>query len=70
MKYDLLSNNVELEEHGGDVQVVEISALTGMGLDELEECILTQAELMDIRGDPEGPAEGVVIESHLDQRKG
>ncbi|KAI8848866.1 hypothetical protein BC829DRAFT_393223 [Chytridium lagenaria] len=50
-----LKNGVILEEHGGDIPVVLVSGLTGKGLIELEETILTLAELADIRGDPSGP---------------
>ena len=65
MKY-----NVHLEEFGGDVQAVEISALKGEGLDSLEEAIVAQAELCEIQGDPSGPVEGTVIESKVDKGLG
>lgn len=61
----LTDHNLYPEEYGGDVQCVQISALTGKGLDNLEEAILTQAELMDLRGDPSGMVESTVIEAKL-----
>lgn len=70
IKRELLKHNVHLEEFGGDVQAVEISALKGEGLLALEEAILAQAELCDIRGDPRGPVEGTVIESKVDKGLG
>ena len=66
----MLQNGIQLEEFGGEVQAVEISALKGTGLEALEEAILAQAELCDIRGDPQGPVEGVVIESNLEKGHG
>ena len=63
---DLLHHEVQLERFGGDVQSVNISALEGSGLPSLVDAILVQAELMNLRGDPRGPVEGVVIEAHKD----
>lgn len=70
VKQGLLENQVVLEEYSGDVQAVLVSALKKTGLDELEEAIVTQAEMMDLRGDTEGMCEAVVIESKLDKGKG
>ncbi|XP_060841242.1 translation initiation factor IF-2, mitochondrial isoform X1 [Rhopalosiphum padi] len=61
---------LDLEEFGGSVQVVQISALHGTNFDGLIESILTQAEILDLRADPNPPAEGVIIESKLDNQKG
>jgi translation initiation factor IF-2 len=63
----LLQHGVILEEFGGDVQCVEISASTGKNLDELTDAILLQAEMLDLRADPAGQAESVVIESKIDK---
>jgi len=52
---------VVAEEFGGEVMAVSVSALTGEGLEELEEAIALQAELMEYRADPECNAEGVVV---------
>ena len=70
IKRELLKHNVHLEEFGGDVQSVEISALKGEGLEALEEAIHAQAELCDIGGDAQGQVEGTVIESKLDKGLG
>ncbi|KND05091.1 translation initiation factor IF-2 [Spizellomyces punctatus DAOM BR117] len=70
VKEGLLRHEIVLEEYGGEIPAVQISALTGKGLDELEENILTLAEVMDIRGDPSGPVEGVVVESKLVRGRG
>ncbi|VVC33349.1 Translation protein, beta-barrel domain,Translation initiation factor IF- 2, domain [Cinara cedri] len=61
---------LDLEEFGGSVQVVQISALHGTNFDDLIESILTQAEILDLRADPNPPAEGVIIESRVDDQKG
>lgn len=58
------------EEFGGDVQCVAISALKGTNIDALTEAIITQAELADLRADPDGKVEGVVIETRQDPHLG
>lgn len=70
VKRQLLQHGVILEEFGGDVQCVELSASTGKNLDELTDAILLQAEMLDLRADPNGPAESVVIESKIDKGRG
>ncbi|XP_071453637.1 translation initiation factor IF-2, mitochondrial [Hetaerina americana] len=66
----LLQQGIELEELGGEVQAVPISALKAKGIDELIEAIALQAELLNLRGDPLGPVEAVVVESKVDPRRG
>ena len=61
---------MQLEEFGGDVQAVEISALTGMGIENLEEAILAEAEIKETHADYEGEVEGVVIEAKADVHLG
>lgn len=58
------------EEWGGETQYVHVSALTGEGVDNLLEAIQLQAEIMDLRENPKGPAEGVVIESKIEVGRG
>ncbi|KAJ3296572.1 hypothetical protein HK104_001488 [Borealophlyctis nickersoniae] len=70
VKQGLLQNGIILEEFGGDIPAVEVSGLTGKGLDDLEENILAVAEVLDMRGDPEGLVEGVVIEAKLAKGRG
>ncbi|GBR70257.1 translation initiation factor IF-2 [Gluconobacter kanchanaburiensis] len=70
VRQELLSHEIVVEEMGGDTQDVEVSALKRTGLDKLEECILLQAELLDLKANPERVAEGVVIESRLDRGRG
>ena len=66
----LLEHEVIVEAMSGDVQDVEVSAKTGAGLDTLIEKILLQAELLELRANPDRPAEATVIEAKLDKGKG
>jgi len=66
----LLEHEVIVEEMSGDVQDVEVSSKTGAGLDTLIEKILLQAELMELRSNPDRAAEATVIEAKLDKGKG
>jgi len=70
VKTDLLQQEVQVEEMGGDVQCVEISAKTKMGLDKLEEAILLQAEMMDLKADPEMLASAYVVEAKIEKGLG
>ncbi|KAI1424307.1 hypothetical protein F5Y12DRAFT_753134 [Xylaria sp. FL1777] len=65
VKHDLASAGVEIEDFGGDVQVVCVSGKTGQGMDDLEENILALSEILDHRAEPDGAAEGWVLESSL-----
>lgn len=69
-KQMLMQHQVMLEEFGGEVQAVPISALRGIGLMELQEAIVTQAELMQLKGDPKGLVEGRVVEAQIDPKRG
>ncbi|MET3712140.1 translation initiation factor IF-2 [Sphingomonas trueperi] len=66
----LLEHEVIVEEMGGDVQNVEVSALKKIGLDALIEKIQLQAELLELRANPDREAEGTVIEAKLDKGRG
>ena len=66
----LLEHEVIVEAMSGDVQDVEISAKTGAGLDQLIEKILLQAELLELKANPDRAAEATVIEAKLDKGKG
>jgi len=67
---ELLQHEVVVESLGGDTQAVEVSATQKLGLDELIEAILVQAEVMDLRANPDRSADGVVIESKVDRGRG
>lgn len=66
----LLEHEIVVEAMSGDVQDVEVSAKTGAGLDQLIEKILLQAELMELRANPDRAAEATVVEAKLDKGKG
>ena len=66
----LLEHEVIVEAMSGDVQDVEVSAKTGAGLDELIEKILLQAELLELKANPDRAAEATVVEAKLDKGKG
>ena len=70
VKTDLLQQEVQVEEMGGDVQCVEISAKQKIGLDKLEEAILLQAEMMDLKADPDMPAIATVVEAKMERGLG
>jgi len=66
----LLQHDVQVESMGGDVQEVEVSATKKTGLDELIEKIELQAELLELKANPDRPAEGTVVEATLDKGRG
>jgi translation initiation factor IF-2 len=70
VRQELLQHDVVVEEMGGETQDVEVSALKKTGLDKLEEAIMLQAELLELRANPDRTAEGSVIESRLDRGRG
>lgn len=69
VKQDLAESNVLIEEWGGKVPAVEVSAKTGQGIDALLDMILLVAEMEELKADM-AKGSGVVIESHLDNRRG
>jgi translation initiation factor IF-2 len=70
VRTDLLQHEVIVEEMSGDVQDVEVSAHTGQGLNDLLEAIALQAELLELKANPDRPAQGAVIEAQLDIGRG
>ncbi|MCT8331340.1 translation initiation factor IF-2 [Albidovulum sediminis] len=70
VRTDLLQHEVVVEAMSGEVQDVEVSALTGKGLDELLDAIALQAEILELKANPERAAAGAVIEAKLDVGRG
>ncbi len=70
VRQELLSYEIVVEEMGGETQDVEVSATKKLGLDKLTEAISLQAEILDLKANPDRPAEGTVIESRLDRGRG
>ncbi|GGJ51664.1 translation initiation factor IF-2 [Sphingopyxis bauzanensis] len=66
----LLEHELVVEEMGGDVQNVEVSALKKTGLDKLLDAIAVQAEIMELKANPDRAAEGTVVEAKLDKGRG
>ena len=70
VRTDLLQHEVVVEKMSGEVQDVEVSAINGDGLDDLLEAIALQAEVLDLKANPDRPAQGAVIEAQLDVGRG
>ncbi len=70
VKQDLLQHEVVIEDMGGEVQCVEISAKKKINLDKLEEAILLQAELLELKTNPKREAQGFVVESKMETGRG
>ena len=70
VRTELLQHDVQVEDVGGDVQAIEVSALKKTNLDKLEEAITLQAELLELKANPDRLAEGVVVESKMEQGRG
>ena len=70
VRTDLLQHEVIVEKMSGDVQDVEVSAITGKGLDELLEAIALQSEILELKANPDRAAQGAVIEAKLDVGRG
>jgi translation initiation factor IF-2 len=70
VRNDLLQHEIITEDFGGDVLCVDVSAVTGAGLDKLEEAIMLQAELLELKANPDRNAEGIVVESKVERGKG
>ena len=70
VRNELLSHEIIVEKLRGDVLDIEVSALKGTNLDKLEEAILLQADLLDLKANPSRSARGVIIESKLEKGRG
>ena len=70
VRTELLQHDVQVEEMGGDVLSIEVSALQKTNLDKLEEAILLQSELLDLKANPDHAAEGIIVEARMEQGKG
>ncbi len=70
VRTELLQHEIVVEDMGGDVQAIDVSALTKQGLDNLLESISLQAELLELKANPERSAAGVVIEAKVERGRG
>ncbi|MCC5940604.1 MAG: translation initiation factor IF-2 [Balneolaceae bacterium] len=70
IKQQLSEHGVIVEDYGGTNQSAEVSAHTGLGIDELLEKVLIEAELMELKANPDRLAQGIVLESRVDKGKG
>jgi translation initiation factor IF-2 len=70
VKTELLSHEVVVEDMGGDTLCIEVSATKKLNLDKLEEAILLQAEVLDLRANPNRMAEGTIIEAKMEKGVG
>ena len=70
VRHELLNHELVVEEFGGEVIAVEISAYKKTNLDKLEEAILLQAEILDLKANPDREGEGIVIEAKMDKGRG
>ena len=70
VRNDLLQQEIITEDFGGDVLCVDVSALTGQGLDRLEEAIMLQSELLELKANPDRAADGVVVEAKVERGRG
>lgn len=69
-KQSLAQSNIFVEGYGGSIPCVPISAKAGTGIRELLDMVLLVAEMESLTGSPHAPAEGIVVESHMDPRRG
>jgi len=70
VRQELLQHEVIVEEFQGETQAIEVSAATGDGLDKLQEAIALQAEILELKANPDRAAEGSVVEAKLDKGRG
>jgi translation initiation factor IF-2 len=70
VKTELLQYEIQVEDLGGETLCVEVSATKGTNLDKLQEAIVLQAEVLDLKSNPDRPGEGAVVEAKLDKGRG
>jgi translation initiation factor IF-2 len=70
VKTELLQYEIQVEDLGGETLSIDVSATKGMNLDKLEDAIILQAEVLDLKANPNRSAEGAVIEAKLDKGRG
>ena len=70
VRQELLNHELVTEDMGGDVLTVEVSAKQRLNLDKLEEAILLQAEILDLKANPDRAAQGVVVEAKMERGRG
>ena len=70
VRSDLLQYEIITEDFGGEVQCIDVSALTGQGLYKLEEAMMLQAEILELKANPDRAAEGSVIEAKVERGRG
>ncbi|MBK7562818.1 MAG: translation initiation factor IF-2 [Propionivibrio sp.] len=70
VKQELVAEQVVPEDYGGDAPFISVSAKTGVGIDELLENVLLQAEVLELKAPVDAPAKGLIIEARLDKGRG
>ena len=70
VRNELLNHEIVVEKLGGEILDVEVSALKKTNLDKLEEAILLQSEILELKANPDRPAQGVVVEAKMEQGRG
>ncbi len=70
IKQNLAEHEIFIEGYGGDIPAVPVSAKTGAGVSDLLDMVLLVAGMKELKGNPQAPAEGVVVESHISSREG
>ncbi|MBI5121874.1 MAG: translation initiation factor IF-2 [Rhodospirillales bacterium] len=70
VRQELLQHEIVVEEMGGEVLAIDVSAKKRMNLEKLEEAVLLQAEILDLKANPDRPAQGVVVEAKMEKGRG
>ena len=70
VRTELLQHDIQVEQMGGEVLAVDVSAKEGTGLDQLEEAIVLQSELLELKANPKREAQGIIVEAKLEKGRG